>query len=316
MFYIFSLLIVSVTFLYSEGKYENYSNNKKYNLSICTLFKNEAKNLREWIEYHQLVGVEHFYLYNNGSSDRYMSVLKPYIKRGVVTLIQWPDQMAFQNKDSDEIWAICTQISAYENAARYKAIDETRWLAFVHVNEFLVPQSVDTMTELLERFKDKPAIRLIDKYYDASNIRPKLPPRRLLIETVELTKDPGGPKEKMIVKTIFKPDQVKYFRWAPFEYIFKDDNKAFSVEISEAHINQYVHRDVGYQGRVKSRISLGYKSISNEEKKEILENDYEIDDQEKVISRFIPEVTKRMGLDPYIPGSEIESASKQLSVER
>jgi len=27
-------------------------------------------------------------------------------------------------------------------------------------------------------------------------------------------------------------------------------------------------------------------------------------------------VTKRMGLDPYIPGSEIESASKQLSVER
>ena len=38
---------------------------KKYKLSICAIFKNEANYLKEWIEYHRMVGVEHFYLYNS-----------------------------------------------------------------------------------------------------------------------------------------------------------------------------------------------------------------------------------------------------------
>ena len=37
----------------------------KYKLSITTLFKYEVDFLREWIEYHRAVGVEHFYLYEN-----------------------------------------------------------------------------------------------------------------------------------------------------------------------------------------------------------------------------------------------------------
>ena len=41
----------------------------KYKVSICAIFKNEAKYLREWIEFHKIVGVEHFYLYNNFSTD-------------------------------------------------------------------------------------------------------------------------------------------------------------------------------------------------------------------------------------------------------
>ena len=60
---------------------------KKYNVSICAVFKNEAMYLREWIEFNHLVGVEHFYLYNNNSDDDYVSVLKPYVKNGMVTLL-------------------------------------------------------------------------------------------------------------------------------------------------------------------------------------------------------------------------------------
>ena len=42
---------------------QNHST-KKHQLSICAIFKNEAKFLKEWIEYHRLVGVDHFYLYD------------------------------------------------------------------------------------------------------------------------------------------------------------------------------------------------------------------------------------------------------------
>ena len=40
---------------------------KKYNVAVCAIFKNEAPYLKEWIEFNHLVGVEHFYLYNNNS---------------------------------------------------------------------------------------------------------------------------------------------------------------------------------------------------------------------------------------------------------
>ena len=39
-----------------------YAQAVPYELGIVAIFRNEAKNLREWIEYHRLAGVEHFWL--------------------------------------------------------------------------------------------------------------------------------------------------------------------------------------------------------------------------------------------------------------
>ena len=33
-------------------------------LSICAVYRDEGPYLREWIEFHRLVGVERFYLYD------------------------------------------------------------------------------------------------------------------------------------------------------------------------------------------------------------------------------------------------------------
>lgn len=55
---------------------------RKY-LSICAIFRNEADYLKEWIEFHRLVGVEHFFLYNNFSEDAYLSILGDYIGQGL-----------------------------------------------------------------------------------------------------------------------------------------------------------------------------------------------------------------------------------------
>ena len=67
---------------------------KKYKVAICAIFKNEALYLKEWIEYHKIVGVEHFYLYNNNSEDNYEAILAPYIQDGTVTLTQWTQNQA------------------------------------------------------------------------------------------------------------------------------------------------------------------------------------------------------------------------------
>ena len=38
---------------------------KKYDVTLCAIFRNEALFLKEWIDYHRTIGIEHFYLYNN-----------------------------------------------------------------------------------------------------------------------------------------------------------------------------------------------------------------------------------------------------------
>lgn len=113
---------------------------KMYNVSICAIFKNEAPYLREWIEFNHIIGIEHFYLYNNNSEDDYESVLKPYIESGLVTLIDWP-----QNQKQMECYMEC--IDNYAS--------KTKWLGFIDIDEFIVPKSTDSIYEFLKPFEKK-----------------------------------------------------------------------------------------------------------------------------------------------------------------
>ena len=42
--------------------------------------------LAEWIEFHRLIGVERFFLYDNGSADDHEQVLAPYVDEGIVVV--------------------------------------------------------------------------------------------------------------------------------------------------------------------------------------------------------------------------------------
>ena len=67
---------------------------RKHHISLCIMFKDEAPYLREWIEYHLMVGVDHFYMYDNNSSDGYKLVIESYLDEGLITLIPWPEEHA------------------------------------------------------------------------------------------------------------------------------------------------------------------------------------------------------------------------------
>lgn len=111
---------------------------KKYNVSVCAIFKNEAPYLREWLEFNHLVGVEHFYMYNNNSEDDFRTVLEPYIDRGLVTLVEWP-----HNQKQMEAYMDCIN--------RYSS--ETKWLGFIDIDEFIVPKRTDSIYEFLKPFE-------------------------------------------------------------------------------------------------------------------------------------------------------------------
>jgi len=138
----------------------------KYNVCVCALFKNEGKFLEEWIEYHLVVGVDCFYLYNNNSDDHYLDILDPYIKRGIVVLVDWPHDHA--------------QMSAYKDCYT-KFRDDTNWLLFIDLDEFVCPLNSDTINSWLAPMKKYPGIAIYWKQF-GSNGKLIHDPNQLVIE--------------------------------------------------------------------------------------------------------------------------------------
>lgn len=123
---------------------------KKYGVSLCLIFFNEANYLKEWIEYHRIVGVDHFYLYDNLSTDNSMEILQPYIEEGVVEVIEWPDRPG--------------QMTAYIDCAR-RHKEESDWIGFIDTDEFIVPVKNDNIKDFLAGFRDRGSVLINWKYF-------------------------------------------------------------------------------------------------------------------------------------------------------
>ena len=269
----------------------------KHKLSVCALFKNEAKYLKEWLEYHQMVGVEHFYLYDNGSRDHSREILAPYIRKGLVTLVNWPDRVVSRDSEMVDHWALSTQLPAYENAIKYYAVKDSEWLLFLDVDEFIVPVNASSVNEVLANYSEYPGLELTSDFFDASN--KELLKKELLIANVDLTDRPVQNIKKSIEKTIFKPACNTSFTWPPYKCNFKDNQQARRLSRAELRINKYVDRNQGELnfGKIKEKLRVDSRALTDSERTELLQIGYQIEDKERVINRFEPGLRKRMGIE-------------------
>ena len=155
-YFIKFLLYIPYSILYKIWLYlfvKKDSRKCKYFISVCAIFKNEAKYLSEWLEYHLMLGVEHFYLYNNNSDDNYNEVLKEYIKTGIVTLINWPE--------------IPGQLSAYKHwYENYRY--ESNWATFIDIDEFICPKYDRNIKEWIAKFDRFPIIVMYWRFFCSS----------------------------------------------------------------------------------------------------------------------------------------------------
>lgn len=138
----------------------------KHYVSICCIFKNEAMYLKEWVEYHRLIGIDHIYAYNNFSTDDYLEVLQPYMDEGYVTLHEWPVPSG--------------QIEAYTDCLeRYR--NETTWIAYIDIDEFICPLVHDDVKEWIRPFEAYPTVEMHWKTFGTSGHQHK-DPDALVIE--------------------------------------------------------------------------------------------------------------------------------------
>ena len=102
-----------------------------YDLAVVAIMKNEEPYVKEWLDYHLLAGVDHFYIYDNDSTPEFKKILQPYIDSNIVTYIHYPGS--------------ARQYEAYNDAIK-KFRYFCRYITFIDADEFIFPKSKPTIT--------------------------------------------------------------------------------------------------------------------------------------------------------------------------
>jgi len=156
-YYRFRVYYIIRYFVYLYYKITKFPEPKHY-LSIVAIFKNEADYIAEWLEYHLLVGVQKFYLYDNESTDNVKDILDPYIKVGIVEYKYWTGK--------------AQQKKVYLDSLK-KVYKETYWVAAIDIDEFIVPVVNDTLSEFLKDFEQYPGVQINWVTYGSSGKKSK-----------------------------------------------------------------------------------------------------------------------------------------------
>ena len=257
----------------------------KYYLSICAVMKNEGPYLREWLEFHRIVGVEHFYLYDNDSSDETRAVISPYVRNRDITIHYWPEHPV--------------QLKAYMHCiTSYR--DESFWIAFIDLDEFLVPVATQTLPEFLRDFEHYGGVGVNWLMYGNSGHATR--PQGLQIENYIYRSDAAWNSNRHI-KSIVNPRLVKSprnphcFRYVQ-GYGAVNENKepvdgsmTKTNSIQKARINHYFTRSTE-----ESRIKMERGNPDSNYKRPW--NDFERlnrnDVLDTIMEQYVPELKKRV----------------------
>lgn len=132
----------------------------QYYLAVCAIAKNEGPYFKEWIEWHRKQGVEKFYIYDNESTDNTKEVLEPYIRDGVVEYCYWPGKKQ--------------QLATYDDCFERHRL-ETRWLAVIDLDEFIVPIKDRSIPDFLHRMEAFSVVEINWLCYGSGGAKKKEP---------------------------------------------------------------------------------------------------------------------------------------------
>jgi hypothetical protein len=122
-------------------------------LAIAACMKDEGRHLPEWLAFHRGIGVRAVFLYDDGSTDDSRAVAARFAPW--CSVIPWAQRVG----DPKRGLRINNQVLAYAHAIRNYGAD-VRWMAFIDIDEFLVPTAADTIDAALAHLGDIPNLSL------------------------------------------------------------------------------------------------------------------------------------------------------------
>lgn len=124
-------------------------------LAIAAIVRNEAEFIGEWAGFHHRAGARHFYIYDDASTDGTLDALRAALPRDCLTVLPWGQRLT-----DARLWReIHNQVLAYAHAASNFG-GAWRWMAFIDVDEFLVPVEAADYDAALAPLADVPCLSL------------------------------------------------------------------------------------------------------------------------------------------------------------
>ncbi len=265
----------------------------QYNLSVMAMFQDEGDYLKEWIEYHLMLGVQHFYLYNHNSKDHFLKVLAPYIANGIVDYIDYSQPGYPQNEAIKDVLG----------KAKYK----TKWLAVIDIDEFFLPKKNTTLTEFLSNYESYAGVTVNWQCFGTSQV-PFILPGELMLEHLTFRADSHFGWNSH-VKCIVRPERVKdvvnthcftykspYFAVRPNK-TKQEHSHDSPIQTDLIVLNHYWTKDEHFLMNVKVPRCETMKKWSKEQTIASANEMNAVEDR-LLVEKFIKQLKNRMGKNP------------------
>ena len=179
--------------------------NPEHYLAIFCIVRNEDPYIEEWLEFHRMMGVTHFFIYDNGSTDRTRDILSQYQADGIATVVPW-DNFIMGWEGVAGATGRMQRLAMLHCLANFG--HQAEWIAFIDLDEFLFPVTSRSLTELLHCYEDLKSLSVYWNMFGTSGHTRKS--EGLVTEKfVQRLRAPhGGSKNLSRVKTIVRPQYV------------------------------------------------------------------------------------------------------------
>ncbi len=275
-------------------------------LSICAIIRNEAPYIGEWLEFHRLVGIDRFYLEDDGSMDKTLDVIRRH-DRGDIVIRPWkadescccPQPVPFRASH---------QVVCFNRFLRDWG-DTTQWVAFVDPDEYLYHRKFDDVRDpLFEEIESRGAPALFVNWLVFGSNGHAAKPDGLTIEAYTRRGLIGEPKPTGAHgKLIARPESLKHF--GPFgshNAAFKgagaiNENGAAVIcatnpdpSTQRWRLNHYYHRSAQ---EARARVNaLDNNAVKGFHKTVARMRKHDLNDiEDRDILRFLPRLTEAMG---------------------
>jgi len=192
-------------------------------LSLCLICKDENDYLPEWLDYHILMGVDRFYIYDNESRISLRESLKDYIERGWVVVV--------------DIVGEAMQVYTYDHCLQTFG-SLTFWLGFIDADEFLVPKTTPDLKEFLKDYEAYGGLAVSSLFFGSNGHQTRPASGQIAAYT---RRTHATFKENELVKSIIQPRLV-LMPHSPHDFIFKENaccvNESF-LRVDFQHFPNY-----------------------------------------------------------------------------
>ena len=251
-------------------------------LSLCLYVKDEDEDyLHEWVDYHTLLGVERFFIYDNESRVSVREILAEEVAGGRVIVIDAPGTSGQQT-----VYAHCLH---YFGA-------HTRWLGFIDADEFIVPKTTTDVRTFLTDYEGYGGLGIHWVIFGSSGHIEK--PVGTQIENYTLAAPPDFQPNhsiKSIVQTQYAvyPARVHYFFYRAGYYVINEDYvQVIGFEIprvvNKIQLNHYFTRS---QEHFEIKIKRGQ---SANEPPRTMNDFYAYDNPSKIKDNHIINLTEKI----------------------